>query len=341
MPFFVGPGSSPDGGLEMKSDRVGFPTATSDPGSAVLGDMYLQTVGAGATLRLYDGNEWRIFDTPRLTATGGTKSTFNGKTIHTFTSDGTFTVTAGGGNVEYVIVGGGGAGGAQGGGGGAGGYRPGSTLVSGNLTITVGDGATADSDRNNTPANGEPSSVNFPAGTITSAGGGGGGARFDTAGTGGSGGGNNGNHSPSNGSAGNTPPVSPPQGNTGGNGAGSPIEASGGGGGAGAVGGNASSNVGGAGGAGVLVPTTFRNPATTFDPGAQWYLAGGGGGSVSTSPTGTGGVGGDGGGGNANVTYNGNGSPGTTNTGGGGGAAPYQRTGGNGGPGLVLIAYPT
>ena len=28
MPFFVGPGSSPDGGLEMKSDRVGMNTST-------------------------------------------------------------------------------------------------------------------------------------------------------------------------------------------------------------------------------------------------------------------------------------------------------------------------
>ena len=184
MPFFVGPGSSPDGGLEMKSDRVGIPTATTNPGSAVVGDMYVQTVGAGSTFMLYDGNEWKIFDTPRFSATGGTKSTFNGKTIHTFTSPGELVVEKGSGTVEYVIVGGGGAGGAQGGGGGAGGYRTGSTPVTESVSVTVGDGATADSDRNNTPANGSPSSVTFSTGTITSAGGGGGGARFDTAGTG-------------------------------------------------------------------------------------------------------------------------------------------------------------
>ena len=75
MPFFVGPGSSPDGGLEMRSDRVGFPTATTNPGSAVLGDMYMQTVGAGATLMLYDGTEWAKFNATPFSATGGTKTT--------------------------------------------------------------------------------------------------------------------------------------------------------------------------------------------------------------------------------------------------------------------------
>lgn len=58
MPFYVGPGSAPAGGLEMRSDRVGFPTATSDPSPAVIGDSYVQTVGAGATIRLYDGSSW-------------------------------------------------------------------------------------------------------------------------------------------------------------------------------------------------------------------------------------------------------------------------------------------
>ena len=58
MPVFVGPGSAPDGGFEGKSDRVGFPTATSNPGSAVLGDMFLHTVGAGATLMMHNGTEF-------------------------------------------------------------------------------------------------------------------------------------------------------------------------------------------------------------------------------------------------------------------------------------------
>ena len=55
---FVGTGATADGGLEMKSDRVGIPTGTSDPGSSVVGDMYMQTVGAGATVRIYDGSSY-------------------------------------------------------------------------------------------------------------------------------------------------------------------------------------------------------------------------------------------------------------------------------------------
>jgi|TARA_B100000073_G_scaffold39469_1_gene29581 hypothetical protein len=58
MPFFVGSGSASDGGLEMKSDRVGIPTGTSDPGSSVVGDVYVQTVGAGATVKIYDGSSY-------------------------------------------------------------------------------------------------------------------------------------------------------------------------------------------------------------------------------------------------------------------------------------------
>ena len=58
MPVFVGPGSAPAGGFEGKSDRVGFNTATSDPGSAVIGDMYVQTVGTGATVKIYDGSSY-------------------------------------------------------------------------------------------------------------------------------------------------------------------------------------------------------------------------------------------------------------------------------------------
>ena len=63
--------------------------------------------------------EWKDFS-----ATGGTITTAAGKTIHTFTSSGTFEVTLGSRDVEYVVVAGGGGGGNSfGGGGGAGGYR--------------------------------------------------------------------------------------------------------------------------------------------------------------------------------------------------------------------------
>jgi len=304
-----------------------------------VGKLFGVSRGRDTSLRGFASVSRYISAAPDLSATGGTKSTFNGYTIHTFTSGGAFSVASGEATVEYVIVGGGGAGGAQGGGGGAGGYRTGTADVNGNLTVTVGPGATADPSRNATPPNGGTSSVNFASGTITSAGGGGGGARFSAAAAGGSGGGRN-YHSPGSDGAGNTPPVSPPQGNDGARGA-PTAESSGGGGGAGAAGGTGGDGVGGVGGAGVQVPAIFRNPTTTFDPGAQWYLAGGGGGSVSSTPGGTGGTGGSGGGGNANVTNDGNGTAGLTNTGGGGGGAPYTRVGGNGGTGIVLIGYVT
>jgi hypothetical protein len=51
-----------------------------------------------------------------ISATGGTVTTAgDGKTIHTFTASGTFTVTSGNGNVEYLVVAGGGGGGGGGG----------------------------------------------------------------------------------------------------------------------------------------------------------------------------------------------------------------------------------
>jgi hypothetical protein len=48
-----------------------------------------------------------------FSATGGTITTAAGKTIHTFTSSGTFEVTSGSGDVEYLVVAGGGGGGGQ------------------------------------------------------------------------------------------------------------------------------------------------------------------------------------------------------------------------------------
>ena len=47
-------------------------------------------------------DEWAISP---ITATGGTVTTAGGKTIHTFTSPGTFTVTSASGDVEYLVVG--------------------------------------------------------------------------------------------------------------------------------------------------------------------------------------------------------------------------------------------
>ena len=131
---------------------------------------------------------------------------------------------------------------------------------------------------------------------------------------------------------GNTPPVSPSQGNNGGTGldSGSDNLAAGGGGGAGGAGGDGSSpNAGGAGGAG--------SPIAIETATAKLYAGGGGG-----AGKGSGGAGGPGGGGAGRT---GNGGSGTSSTaftgggGGGGGVAPPGGIGGSGGSGIVVVRY--
>ena len=111
---------------------------------------------------------------------------------------------------------------------------------------------------------------------------------------------------------------------------------------------------GGGGGVGLQAPTTFRNPdSTTGTPGPNpggFYFAGGGAGGLyeanvdpdrvgSGSAAGGGGLGGQ-------PSPSGKGGNGQSATGGGGGGAGAANTpstfyGGNGGSGIVLIAYPT
>jgi hypothetical protein len=289
-----------------------------------------------------------------ITATGGTITTCGDFKIHTFTGPGTFCVsgisnTANENIVSYVVVaGGGGAGGHPGndggGGGGAGGFRENKSPVDtytaspleGSTNITV----TATAYPITVGAGGGPGNQGSMAGTqgsnsvfstIISAGGGNGRSGSCVpvgAGPGGSGGGGGGGFgAPGSGFGnGNTPPVSPPQGNNGGNGSaiGSPPDQkSGGGGGAGAVG-ETAGTYSGQGGCGV-------SSSITGSPVAR---AGGGGGAggacVSCRPGGTGG------GGSGNT--GGNGSAGTPNTGGGGGGAA-NGAGGAGGSGIVIIRY--
>ena len=135
----------------------------------------------------------------KVSASGGTESTTNapGYTIHTFTSDGTFTVTTPG-LVEYLIVGGGGSGGAgrddnntPGAGGGGGGVLSGKCFVAtGSHAVVVGDGGASvswASGGGSAGINGENSSFN---GMVAI--GGGGGRRnetWSTSSNGGSGGG--------------------------------------------------------------------------------------------------------------------------------------------------------
>ena len=309
-------------------------------------------------------------------ATGGTITESGDFKIHTFTSPGTFTVTqlgngptvptGGPTNVDYLVVAGGAGGGTnQGGGGGAGGFReshliatsgcytasplatPTSLPVSATgYPITVGAGGSTGPNCN---GDSNPGS-NSVFSTITSAGGGGAGASPFTppsngfAQAGGSGGGTlGGPNTPfgprPGGAAGNTPPVSPPQGNPGGDGAFSACNAaSGGGGGATASGTSASAPGTSAGNGGNGATTSISASPTTY--------SGGGGGAVAdpdgtSYPTGggTGGTGGGGSGGSWGTNGIVNAVAGTTNSGGGGGGGTCNQAGKTGGSGIIIIRY--
>ena len=299
-------------------------------------------------------------------ATGGQISFYNGKTIHTFVNTGTFTAPGTfNETVEYVCVAGGGGGGTdQGGGGGAGGYRTGSTPLTGPapFAVTIGAGGKGtfgtSQSGGQVGASGANTSVAFPSGTITSAGGGGGCSYNSTPPQGSPGGSGGGGGNPATpGGTGNTPPTSPAQGFDGGDGA---SNAGGGGGGGGGVGENGvASTAGGDGGIGVQIPATFRNPFSTVGapgPGSTlyWMAGGGGGGAAGSSSAGVGGQGTPAnpggpfaGGGNGDPT---GASPSTASDGqsatGGGGGGGFFRTNsefgaGDGGSGIVLLAYPT
>jgi hypothetical protein len=324
------------------------------------GAVTLGTEGEGITLVYIDStvgwrsiqdNDFAAIGSNFVAATGGTVTESGDCKIHTFTSPGTFTVTAAGSGcnsqLSYLIVGGGGGGGFPnaGAGGGAGGFREVKTPVSpytaspldgfgtpGNRVsalnqaypIVVGAGGT-------TLANGSDSSGLG----ITSAGGGAGAKNSDSpyAGRdGGSGGGGmgNGGSNCQPGGTGNTPPVTPAQGTNGGsNGGGGPGaqgDVGGGGGGATEVGQNGSPGplTGGRGGAGTTTSIT-ASPVAYAGGGGAGGRPGNGGTPGAASPCGTGGAGA---------------AAGTTNRGGGGGGGVHPSTpNGNGGSGIVIIRY--
>jgi hypothetical protein len=319
--------------------------------------------GAGRGWQAVDTGDVNDLQIPSfVAATGGTVLTCGNYKTHVFTGPGSFVVTSGGNDVgsnsvEYMVVaGGGGDAGYGAGGGGAGGFRTNypSPEISGLVVsattypITVGGGG-----GNPYPApSGSPSIFS----TITSAGGGPGGVGFGAGpgpgipgGSGGGGGSASGGPFPAG--TGNTPPVSPPQGNPGGTG-GPPsgTYSSGGGGGASQAGVNFTSpGPGGPGGDGSYLPNGVFGPtAPSYGtpgpvPGVR-YFAGGGGGASSTNLGGSPGNGGAGGGGKAGSD---GGTPtnsgGTANTGGGsggfvGGGLPAPG-GGAGGSGIVVIRY--
>ena len=296
-----------------------------------------------------------------ISATGGTETESGNCKIHTFTGPGTFTVNrvacvAANNIVSYVIVAGGAGGGRdRAGGGGAGGYRevknpvtpytaspldgyptPANrvTVTAQSYAIAVGGGGAG----GNNPAGGDThkngvNGSNSSFACITAAGGGGGHSSNTTSprgggfsgGSGGGGGGSNPSPSSPPAGAGNTPPVSPPQGNPGGEGQDGPNSRGAGGGGAGAAAANASTTPGAAPGGGA--------GATSCITGTPTARAGGGGGTGTSPPTGgTGGSGGGGAGGNPA------GTAGTANTGGGGGGS-CAAVGAAGGSGIVIIRY--
>ena len=327
-------------------------------------DLVLARNGVAITLVYVDATKgWVVTDTGAeadkepdpafITATGGTITCCGDYKIHTFTGPGTFTVSCAGNplgsnTVDYLVVaGGGGGGGFQGaGGGGAGGYRESSGTASGcysrsplgacvsalpvtvqGYPIVVGSGGTGGAA---TPpglaSNGNPTSALGITSTAGGGGGGGGGPCASINGNNGGSGGGGGGRTTRTGGTGNTPPVSPPQGNTGGTSkpeAGPSLDSGGGGGGATAVGGNGQNDTAPAGNGGAGATSSINGTPTA--------RAGGGGGARETYTSGTGGSGGGGAGGNT-------GSAGTINTGGGGGAS-NTTTGGAGGSGIVIIRY--
>ena len=239
--------------------------------------------------------------------------------------------------VEYLVVAGGGGGGfGGGGGGGAGGYLTSTSLfvTTGTAyTVTVGAGGAKGAD-----SIGGSRGSNSVFGIIAATGGGGGGTSSASIAVGTTGGSGGGGYAPNAvGLAGNTPATTPSQGNTGGNAA---ANGAGGGGGSSGVGANASGSNGGAGGI----------ATTSSITGSVVYYAGGGGGGAYTS-TGVVGLGG----GTSTTANKGGASDGTkgggaaaadasANTGGGaggGGYSPSNLSGGVGGSGVVVVAYPS
>ncbi len=312
------------------ADKLRVPTSASAPSSPSAGDMYYNTTDN--IVYNYTGTAWAEMSTNTFVATGGTETTSGPYKIHTFTSSGTFTVSSGSKNVEYLIVAGGGAGGGgrhNAGGGGAGGMLTGitSTLSPGTFSIVVGAGGAGRTDQGY-------DGVDSSAFGYTAVGGGGGGghspAATDGRNGGSGGGGSQGGSTSGSGTAG--------QGNKGG----ADWYAAGGGG-------------GGAGGAvpdgvGNVSPFSGGSFATCGGPGRDSSISGslvfysGGGGAGQRDPynvpRGRGGIGGGGDGG----PDAGNGSAGAANTGGGGGGSGGSnttlRTGGAGGSGIVIIRYP-
>jgi hypothetical protein len=276
-------------------------------------------------------------------ATGGTIVSSGGYTYHTFTSSGTFNVSAGAKSIETLVIAGGGGGSNgdngndAGGGGGAGGVVYGTqTATAGLYTVVVGAGGAAVSGTFRVAGN-PGSNSSFPN-LATAIGGGRGGQCNSAGGSGGSGGGaGGGGGGPFAGGA-----ATSGQGNVGGTNSGVIPYTGAGGGGAGSAGGNSGGGLpGGNGGSGTSSYSTWASATST---GSGGNYAGGGAGGGGISPATGPGTGGSGGGGNGGAAANsgsgGNGVNAVANTGsGGGGAGNLSATSGSGASGIVIIRY--
>lgn len=233
--------------------------------------------------------------------------------------------------LEYLIIAGGGGTSCDGsGGGGGGGYLEGTyTITTGvDYSMTVGAGGTAASTSRGQAMAGSPSALSYPSDNITSVGGGRGGCYYSTLSSeqdGGSGGGAGASSGPNVPGAGYFYPGPTQQGYPGGQKAPGQNSSGGGGGGAGGAGQDSPPRAGGAG----------KSSSIT---GASLSYAGGGGGGTWS---GAGGSAGPGGGGVGGGPSGPGGSAGQINTGGGGGGGgPATYYGNDGGPGVVIFAYP-
>ena len=348
-------------------------------------DVTINTDGASIVLVYVDASQgWvatqddssNISGESFITATGGTITTSGNDKIHKFTGPGTFAVSAISGEaannvVSYIVVGGGGGGSGMdgnnsqgGGGGGAGGFRETKSpatpytaspldgystpanrisVTATSFPITVGGGGTAGSQG----AGGNTGS-NSIFSTITAAGGGG-----VTGGCSGSGknGGSGGGGSANSGSlgSGNTPPVTPSQGNNGGNSYGAAGNPSGSPDRYGAGGGGGATGTGFAGHGDGVPANSGKNGlgATSSITASPVLYSEGGGGANYNSPGSSPGFS-QGSGGNAGYgpypSSNACGQAGTVNTGGGGGGGsagghPSSSNAGAGGSGIVIIRY--
>ena len=100
----------------MRDSSIGIGTTTTAGRNAGVGTAFGTLIYDATTdkLEVYGAAGWvTVKSAGKIEATGGTKDTSSrpGYAVHTFTGDGTFTITSGQGQVEYLIVAGGGGGG--------------------------------------------------------------------------------------------------------------------------------------------------------------------------------------------------------------------------------------